>query len=245
MLRIILLIALLTTQAATVTSAPAEVKPGKYYRDRDTGTLLVDRRGSDELNFEIESVGVNCHSCSISGRLRGASGLAGEGNGLTCKVSFTTVGTAVKVESLAEGCRYFCGARAGFDGTYRTLPRACTPAARQARRDQFTLLYQASRYTTAVNALNSLLDQCKDYMNWIEIDQVRNDLALSQYHSGRPAECLATLKATLAEGFDGEEDLRRGKTLYLPPCDFDNYITVAKATWFNRALCEKAAQVSR
>ena len=245
MYRLILRVALLIARAAPVTATPAEVKPGKYYRDRDTGTLQIDRRGRDGLTFEIESVGGNCHSCSISGRLRGASGLTDEGNGLTCKVSFKTVGTAIKVEPSAEGCRDFCGARAGFDGTYRALPKACTPEARQARRDQISLLYQASRYSAAVNALNNLMDQCKDHMNWIEIDQVRNDLALSQYHNGRPAECLATLKSTLADGFDGEEDLRVGNTVYLPPCDFDNYSPVAKAIWFNRTLCERAVQRSR
>ena len=243
----ILLIALLVGRAAPVTAAAPEVKPGKYYRDRDTGTLLVERGRSGELTFEIESVGANCHSCSLAGPLRGTSGLADEGNGLTCRVGFKTVGRTVAVQALSDTCRSFCGVRAYFDGSYHALPKACTSAARQARRDEFTVLYQASRYPAAVSSLNSLIDQCKAYMNWIEVDEVRNDLALSQYNSGRPDECLATLKATLAHGFDGEESLRGdgGRTMYLLNCDFDNYIPVAKITWSTRALCEEAAQRSR
>ena len=107
------------------------------------------------------------------------------------------------------------------------------------------LVWLAGRYAVAVNALNSFLAQCKDHMNWIEIDQVRNDLALAQYRSGRPASCLATLKATLASGFEGEEDLKTGNSVHLPPCDFDNYIPVAKATWFNRMFLKDQLTLSR
>jgi hypothetical protein len=78
-------------------------------------------------------------------------------------------------------------------------------------------------------------------MNWIEIDQVRNDLALAQYHSGEFQQCLTTLNDTLAGTVKDEVELKSGNgNVYLPPCDFDNYIGVAKATWFNKALCTKA-----
>lgn len=78
-------------------------------------------------------------------------------------------------------------------------------------------------------------------MNWIEIDQIRNDLALSQYHNRESSQCLETLNATLAAEFKDEEELKAGgPRVYLPPCDFDNYICEAKATRFNKALCTKA-----
>ncbi len=78
-------------------------------------------------------------------------------------------------------------------------------------------------------------------MGWIEIDQVRNDLALAQYHNGEFQQCLATLNTTLAAKVKNEEELKAGNGgVYLPPCDLDNYIGVAKATWFNKTLCTKA-----
>lgn len=88
--------------------------------------------------------------------------------------------------------------------------------------------------------------QCEKSMNWIEVDQVRNDLALAQYHNGDLQQCLATLNSTLAAQAKDEEDLKAGNgKVYLPPCDFDNYIDVAKSTWFNKALCTKAIAKSR
>ena len=78
-------------------------------------------------------------------------------------------------------------------------------------------------------------------MSWIELDQARNDLALSQYHSGEFSQCSKTLGTTLAAEFKDEVQLKAGgPRIYLPPCDFDNYIAVARATWFNKALCENA-----
>jgi len=77
-------------------------------------------------------------------------------------------------------------------------------------------------------------------MNWIEIDEIRNDLALAQYHNGEFQQCLITLNETLATKVKNEDELKEGKDgFYLPPCDFDNYIHVAKSTWFNKALCTK------
>lgn len=45
--------------------------------------------------------------------------------------------------------------------------------------------------------------------------------------------CQATLATTRA-GAEGEADFS------LPPCDHDNYIAVAKATWHNQRLCSQA-----
>ncbi|MDT8989563.1 hypothetical protein RQP54_01665 [Curvibacter sp. APW13] len=246
MIRFFALAVVVLTQSWPVIAAPEEVKPGTYYREGGSGTLLIEKQGLDGQFFQIETIGGNCHLCSVGGRVHQTSGHADEGNGLTCTVSFQTVGTSIKVEPLTEeGCRDFCGARAGFDGVYRALSKSCTPEGRQTRWDQSLSHYKAKRYKASKNALRSLISECKAHMNWIEIDQVRNDLALSQYHDGSPADCLATLKSTLAGRLDDEEDLKRGDTIFLPPCDFDNYITVAKATWFNRALCEKALHPSR
>jgi len=102
-------------------------------------------------------------------------------------------------------------------------------------------LYRARRFGPATDTLQGLISRCETFMGWIEIDQVRNDLALAQYHNGETQQCLATLNTTLAAKVKDEEELRAGNGgVYLPPVDFDNYIDVAKSTWFNKALCTKA-----
>jgi hypothetical protein len=95
-------------------------------------------------------------------------------------------------------CRDYCGRRASFDGKYRIPPASCTASGRQAQRDKFLLLYRAHRYAEAENVLGTLTSQCTDFMNWIEIDQVRNDRALSQYHNGEYSQCVETLNTTIA-----------------------------------------------
>ena len=101
-------------------------------------------------------------------------------------------------------------------------------------------------FSEAANKLQALTEQCRPFMNRIEIDQVRNDLALAQYHNGNFSQCLQTLNATLAADVKDEDELKSGKgNIYLPPCDFDNYINVAKSTWFNKALCTKAVSRGR
>ena len=78
------------------------------------------------------------------------------------------------------------------------------------------------------------------------MDQVRNDLALAQFHNGDFSQCLQTLNATLAADVKDEDELKSAKgNTYLPPCDFANYIGVAKSTWFNKALCTKAMSKER
>lgn len=211
-------------------------------RDRDTGTLTIRRDGQKRLAFEIETIGANCHSCRVSGVIRGAVGHADswatDGSDSKCDIAFSSTGSALAVRpTTAEECRPYCGARAGFDGTYGIPVASCTSAARQEQRDRFGVLYGAGRFGEASATLETLIAHCTEFMGWIETDAVRNDLALSQYHDGDPSGCLRTLEATAAAQFKDEEGLRQRR--HLPPCDFDNYVDVARATWRNQALCTK------
>jgi hypothetical protein len=251
MVRKISLVLMVVSVASTAQSLPPEIRPGEYVRHRDSGTLIVRPGEKSKLTFEIESVGGNCHSCSVSGSIRGAVGHAdswtADGSGSKCEISFSSDRSAVVVRPISqEECRVYCGARAGFDGTYRIPPASCKTAGRQARRDRFLALYRSHRYLEAGQALQRLLAQCKEFMGWIEIDQVRSDLALSQYRYGEFSQCLATLGTTLAADVKDVEELRGEKGgVYLAPCDFDNYGPVAKSILFNRALCTKAMAKGR
>lgn len=91
--------------------------------------------------------------------------------------------------------------RAGFEDTYRAPPAACTNGGRKKLRDRFFHFYRARQFVQAAETLQSLIAECRNFMNWIEIDQVRNDLALAQYHSGEFQQCLTTLSNTLSSHF--------------------------------------------
>jgi hypothetical protein len=227
--------------AAGASAAPQTPQPGMYVREHASGTLAIKRNEQNALTFEISSIGGNCHTCEVSGVIRGSVGNTTDAGEEKCEISFSAKGAAVAVNPLTqEACREYCGARAVFDGTYIIPHASCTNAGMQARRDQFMRLYRAHKYPDAIRTLQSLMSECEKFMDWIELDKARNDLAISQYHNGESAQCLQTLNATLAGHVKGEEELKSGANgTYLPPCDFDNYIDVAKSTWYNRSLCSK------
>jgi hypothetical protein len=131
--------------------------------------------------------------------------------------------------------------RAGMEGTYRKPPRLCTRAGQQAARDRFTAHYRARRHAQAAATLQPLLDQCGEFMDGIAADRLRNDLALAQLRSSGPAQCLQTLEETRAGLLADEAALRDS----LPPCDFDNYLATARATWHNIRVCTAARDRAR
>lgn len=167
-----------------------------------------------------------------------AAARAADGSDSERRITFDGDGGAVTVmPSTEQACRTYCGARAGFDGVYKKLPGNCTRKHQQASRDKFLKLYGSRDYKKAGDVLVNLLSECAEFMSWIVIDSVRNDLALAQFHGGDPAECIKTLSATAAAEVSNEAELKNG----LAPCDFENYLGVAKATWHNRSLCQRSS----
>lgn len=230
---------LLLSSLGSAGETASDIAPGHYVPAGDWGTLSITTDASARTRFDIESMGGNCHLCAVSGVIHGTTGIADawleDDNTARCRIAFRQRGGQIAVEPITEEeCRNYCGARAGFAGIYKTLPARCTHQAQQAGRKAFLELYRARQFAAASEKLAQLLAACGEFMNWVEIDAVRNDLALAQFHDGKPAACLKTLAATRAAKAADADDLG------LPPCDHDNYIEVAKATWHNLTLCKKA-----
>lgn len=215
----------------------SEPKPGTYILDGNLGTLDIRRDQNNKLVFEILSIGGNGHICKPSGTIVGTLGRTDyDDPELRCDIAFEADGSAVTVRPLTEeSCRTDCGVRASFEGIYRAPPANCEPSAREAQREKSLALHRAGKYTEAVTTVKGLVAQCERFMSWIEIDELRNDLALSHYHQGQYAQCIATIDETTAGRLQDEQELRG-----LTPFDFDNYILIAKATWLNKELCVKA-----
>lgn len=222
------------------------VEPGAYLyvEGGHSHGMLVVKGG----RFDIETIGGNCHTCSVSGTLKGGTAVATDG-GETCRLSMTGSQDALNVDSRgSEGCRAYCGVRAVLDGQYRRPPAACEDGARAKRHAQARALYAKKDYAAAATGFSSLIGECSTFMDWIEVDSVRSDLALTQYHLGDNARCLATLAPTVAMQNGGGDDSadradQAGQSAQdadfgLPPCDADNYRATGKAIRHNAALCK-------
>ena len=56
MLRYLLSLVFVICDISSADAKPPEIRPGKYVRDRDTGSLTIRKDDTDRLTFEIESI---------------------------------------------------------------------------------------------------------------------------------------------------------------------------------------------
>lgn len=210
----------------------SSISPGIYVVSErgNWGTLSIKNDASGQLRFEISTVGVNIHTCDMTGVIRGAVGYVDDDP--ECKISFKQTRNKLEVHAITNVCSMYCGARAYFSGIYKTLPKACSENNIKTQHDYFLKLYHARRYEKAHEKISNLIKKCGEFMYWVELDKAKNDLALAQYHSGNPAACLKTLGSTMAGNVSNKEKF------YLPPSDHESYIKTAEQIWHNSQLCE-------
>ncbi len=227
--------------AASVACA-AGPAPGEYEALHELGTLSIRSEESGATSFRIFTVGANAHMCELSGQVKGDKGYTDVEEGSQepqCVISFKTAPNGYSVSTQTEdACRDFCGARAGFEGDYLLPPAGCKLAERAQRRANFQSQYDAKDYRRAYETLDAFYKQCGNFLHWMTLDDVRNDLAVTLHHLGRDDACLATLK----ENTVGTES---GEVLSLPPADQEAFQPIAKATWYNLKLCGKGAAKAR
>lgn len=213
---------------------------GTYIRVGDSGTLTIEKSDPNKQVFSIDSIGSNCHTCEVMGSVTKNVGKADvattDSNEPVCLVSFSQQGDAITVDTITpEPCQNYCGARASFHGLYKKSSGSCFAEVRKKRYETANGQYKAKEFAKSEITLKNLVTECADFMSRIESDRVKNDLALSQLRQGELKACLATLDTTIAAKYKNEEHLKS----QMPPCDFDNYVLVARSTWFNQALCKK------
>lgn len=241
---------MLTILTASVCASSAHAAPslpaGEYTASGGWGALTLAPVTADvgSQAFTIETIGSNAHTCSLEGRIVDWQAILVEDRDADeaddaprCVIDFKLVGADIAVSSpTLDACSSHCGARAGFDYTYRRPSAACTERQRTARREAFAKRYRARDYAQALVLLQRFDQDCGDLLFWMERDRVRNDLAITQYHLGRKADCLKTLVATRAGSVADAAALEEA----LPPTDFESYLPTAKAVWFNRRQCQQA-----
>jgi hypothetical protein len=221
------------TLPACVLAGTDTLRPGEYITEGGWGVLTISTSGDRATHFSIEAVGGNGHTCSLEGEVRNLqSRLDVDEPDKPCVVTFVPKPEGIDVSSIvSDVCRYFCGMRASFEGEYLRPDPGCGTKERSATREQFKQLYAAKSYAKASAVIEPFLIRCSKVMDWLEDGWVRNDLAITQYHLGRLADCRKTLEPLMEDAVKAEDELE------LPPSDLESYLPIAKATRHNAKLC--------
>lgn len=217
----------------------AALEPGVYLTEAGKGHLEIQRSSGKALPFRLFSLGPNGHTCDLEGAIEGdRATLRTTDAGSACIVVFSASFKSVRVRPVDDGpCLEFCGLNAGFAGTYVRPGERCTPKAKAVSRDRFAALYREGAYARAAAELEPILSECHRTLHWLEAAEIRNDLAITQYHRRRFDQCRQLLTPVLKDAEGGEGELRK----VLAPADFDSFMPLAKAARANDKLCTAGA----
>ena len=207
----------------------ADPTPGEYLATHGRGQLTVTAK-----TFHLWAFGANGHSCELEGSRTPGGGKAKEG---ACAVSFAADDAGVTVTALEdEPCRYWCGARAWFDGTYLATPVACLPQRVTATRATFKGHYDRKQWAQAKADLQPVLERCAQVLDFEVEGWLRNDLALTLHHLKDDQGCLTVLEPLreLAARVDDEV------MSPMEPVYEESQRKLAKASVTNLGLCSAA-----
>ena len=187
-------------------SASAVVVPGEYATESGWGHLLVSTASNGRLFFDLQSA-TGESVCRISGELEGLEGAATSEDGKDCKIVFSRRLAGVDVATITpEACRDLCGSNGGVAGFYMYLPMECRANELSGTRRMFKDRYLNKDYRSALNTLKPVLETCGTVMDFVDLGDIRNDVAITQLKNGLAHDCLETLKPYFADAArdDGE-----------------------------------------
>jgi hypothetical protein len=231
--------------ACTRAETPA-LTPGEYITEGGWGVLTISGSETQTTHFSLEATGANGHSCSLEGDVQSGKAILPVDDSNTdpwersCVVTFRPNAEGIDVSNSdpkndvnLDTCRYYCGMRAHFEGEYLIPNPGCTTEESSATRARFEQLYESQSYGEAAAVLEPLLAHCSKTLGR-EGAWIANDLAITQYHLGRLADCRKTLEP-LAKDIARTDEVRSS----LPPLDLEQYLSLAKATRHNLRLCAR------
>ncbi len=224
-------------------AAAAELEPGSWITERGWGQLTLRAGADGGFEFELQSMGSNGHSCALEGHVEDDRATVPTDEGQACRISFDASAQGIAVAVHAddqEQCRWFCGARAGFEGDYLAVPQGCLPAEVAATRERFKKLYDQRQYAPAAALLDALTPRCGRLLEDIELGWIASDLAITRLKLGDRTGCRAALeeRVSLAEMSD------EGIAENYPPLEAELYTRLAKAVRTNLKLCAEPAQAA-
>lgn len=218
--------------------AAQDIQPGKYVTEGGWGALKIVQGRDGTLYFEISSVGINAHTCTLSGDIRnGKAELEGE-ESKPCIVTFDAAKGGINVADKDGECSYYCGARGTFTALYLKPQPGCEAASIQQSRDDFKLLFDKKDYLHAQAKLEPVLDKCSNIIHWSDLGLIRNDIAINRHNLGDDAGCRQILEPLVKDAEQTDDALQK---IY-PPADAELILPIAAATRANLKLCTPATK---
>lgn len=217
-------------------AASDTVPPGEYTTEAGWGNLSISKTKTGTTIFELQST-TGEDVCHIQGAVINGEGSANDSeNGAVCKVKFTKTDKGIDVlADTPKECSGFCGANGGFKGQYLTIPEVCSADEVDKTRSNFKKLYLRKDYKTALVTLQPLLKKCTATLNFIDLGDIRNDVAITQYKFGLYSECIDTLKPYAVDAGRKDSEV----TNDWPPNQAVDYLKILKSSRTNIRLCTK------
>jgi hypothetical protein len=211
--------------ASAGANATDQISTGNYVTEGGWGSLTISRSTSNApLSFEISATGANAHFCFGTGEIRGDKGISDE-----CSIQLEQQKNKMLVKMIDGGCG--CGMNVQVDGEYFREDSYC--AKQKDIRDEFSQQYQAGQYKQAKKTLGQLLSRCDSFMDWHALAEIRNDLAITEFHLGNKAACLNLLEPIKKQFVD--DPAQSG--YWFRPADEVWGEATTKATRFNWKKC--------
>jgi hypothetical protein len=218
-------------------SALAQSIPGEYITEKGWGNLKIKKDKDGSTKFDIGAMGANGHSCGLDGTIK--NGVAkmdpdGAEPNEKCTVKFKNTEKGIEVIPNGDGCRYYCGMRASFDGNYLKVSQECTNTTIVKIKKEFLSLYKSKKYEEAISKLEPVINNCSKTLYWLEDGRIRNDLAVAYAKVKKFNECSKILDPLKEDAQKDEEDLKNEYS----PSDAESYWSIIKSTKTNLKLCK-------
>jgi hypothetical protein len=212
---------------------PAAIEPGNYVTEHSWGQLQIQAPKKGGQSFNLDVLGGNGHTCTLSGVIRQRTARIENGDEPVCVVRFGQKGEGIEVTvDDADPCRAWCGMRAWFEGYYSRPPPACVPRVVRATRSDFQRLYKSKAYGEARAKIEGLLNTCGSVIDRFDEMWIRNDLAVTLHHLKDDAACLKVLEPMREWAASEDGEVAIGEPAYE-----DFYRRIGKAIRANLKLC--------
>jgi len=201
-------------------------------------TLEIITAHIKKVSYEIETSGGDISTCELSGEIQnGKSKPISWDKNNQCVIDFKTSDDSVEISSnTRQECQLsFCGARASFDGVYIKLKPECEAKSRGIAKVKFATLYNRKKYLEAFQTLEDLLFNCENILDWQELGNVKNDLAITQYHLYDYSECIKTLEPYAKEASMSDNEIL--KKYSIDAANADAELRLLRSARTNLKLC--------
>ncbi|HBP5430779.1 TPA: hypothetical protein L6B64_28365 [Pseudomonas aeruginosa] len=140
--------------------------PGDYYRTGNSGLLTISPLFEGLQKFRIRSTGHNAHACGLNGTIESGHvqvDVRGIGD-MSCDVVFKLNDDRITIEkgAASRDCQGFCGAAAGFTGTYWKPSPICEPASIRFNDKQVKKALKNNETEKGYWISRKLITECRD-----------------------------------------------------------------------------------